>query len=407
MGQVSTIGLDIAKHVFQAHGADALGAVVFRKRLRRAQVLEFLAAQPPCDVAMEACGGAHYWGREIGKLGHTVRLIPPAYVKPFVKRQKNDAADAEAICEAAQRPTMRFVAVKSEEAQAAALVFRTRDLLVRQRTQVINALRGHCAEFGIIVAKGPQHAASLAAQVEDPACGLPEAVRTSLAVLTEELHRLDERIEELDREIMQRAKADEAARRLMTIPGIGAVTATALLALAPAALSGCLKSRRAMAHGRPCTASHCSLDASLLSPDLKGFGTGSTILTGGHQVSPRTEVPIDHGVGGQEPLRLRWRFEALHLALSAPGWSMGVLRPVVQISAGAMPDIGQDLALGHAVAAQAVGDEPTRLVPEPSEQAFEKALRGTGIPPILDQDVEYDTVLVHRAPEIVQLSVDP
>lgn len=131
MGQTSTIGLDIAKHVFQAHGADTSGAVLFRKRLRRAQVLAYFAAQPPCVVAMEACGGAHYWGREIGRLGHTVRLIPPAYVKPFVKRQKNDVADAEAICEAAQRPTMRFVAVKDEEAQAAALVFRTRDLLVR------------------------------------------------------------------------------------------------------------------------------------------------------------------------------------------------------------------------------------------------------------------------------------
>lgn len=235
MGQASTIGLDIAKHVFQAHGADGSGAVVFRKKLRRAQVLEFFAAQPPCVVAIEACGGAHHWARALGELGHTVRLIPPAYVKPFVKRQKNDAADAEAICEAAQRPTMRFVAVKSEEAQAAALVFRTRDLLVRQRTQVINALRGHFAEFGVVVAKGPRHAGSLAALVEDPASGLPGTARTSLAVLTEELRRLDERIEELDREIMRRAKADEAARRLMTIPGVGPVTATALVALAPAA----------------------------------------------------------------------------------------------------------------------------------------------------------------------------
>src|SRR4051795_1304303 len=133
MGQASTIGLDIAKRVFQAHGADATGRVVFRKRLVRAKVLEFFASQPRCVVALEACGGAHYWGREIGKLGHTVRLIPPAYVKPFVKRQKNDTADAEAICEAAQRPSMRFVAVKDEEQQASGLVFRTRDLLVRQR----------------------------------------------------------------------------------------------------------------------------------------------------------------------------------------------------------------------------------------------------------------------------------
>src|SRR5215207_213964 len=135
MGQVSTIGLDLAKSVFQVHGADASGAVVVRKRLRRSQVRPFLAAQPPCTVAMEACAGAHHWARELGKLGHTVRLIPPASVKPSVKRQKNDTADAEAICEAAQRPTMRFLAPKSEQAQAAALVFRARDLLVRQRTQ--------------------------------------------------------------------------------------------------------------------------------------------------------------------------------------------------------------------------------------------------------------------------------
>ena len=154
MGHISTIGLDIAKHVFQAHGADASGAVVFRKKLRRAQVLEFLKGQPRCIVALEACGGAHHWGREIGELGHTVRLIPPAYVKPYVKRQKNDAADAEAICEAAQRPTMRFVAVKSEAAQAAVLVFRARDLLVRQRTQVIDALRGPSPNLASLLPRG-------------------------------------------------------------------------------------------------------------------------------------------------------------------------------------------------------------------------------------------------------------
>lgn len=162
------IGLDLAKNVFQAHGADAAGAVVFRKRLRRCKVLAFFASQPACQVAMEACAGAHYWGRAIGKLGHTVRLIPPAYVKPFLKRQKNDAADAEAICEAAQRPTMRFVAVKSEEQQASVVVFRARDLLVQQRTQTINALRGHLAEYGLVVSKGPSHIAKLIAQVEDP-----------------------------------------------------------------------------------------------------------------------------------------------------------------------------------------------------------------------------------------------
>ena len=235
MNQVSTIGLDLAKPIFQLHGADSAGAVVFRKKLRRSQVLSFLATLPPCTVALEACGSAHYWGREITKLGHTVRLIPPAYVKPFVKRHKNDAADAEAICEAAQRPTMRFVALKSEATQAAAVVFRTRDLLVRQRTQAINALRGHLAEFGVIAAKGPVHTSKLIAALEEPASDLPQAARVILAVLVEELRSLDGRITVLDREIARHAKENGTARRLMTIPGIGAVTAAALTALAPPA----------------------------------------------------------------------------------------------------------------------------------------------------------------------------
>src|SRR5213596_3488096 len=177
MNQVSTVGLDLAKHIFQLHGADSAGAVVFRKRLRRGQLLSFLATLPPCTVAMEACGSAHYWGREIAKLGHTAKLIAPAYVRPFVKRQKNDAADAEAICEAAQRPTMRFVPVKSEQQQASAAVFRARDLFVRQRTQFINALRGLLAEHGWIAPKGLFQARSMMAQIEDPSCSLPQGAR--------------------------------------------------------------------------------------------------------------------------------------------------------------------------------------------------------------------------------------
>ncbi|HEU0146459.1 MAG TPA: IS110 family transposase [Bradyrhizobium sp.] len=235
MGQVSTIGLDLAKSIFQVHGADASGAVVLRKRLRRNQVLAFFAAQPPCTVAMEACSSSHHWAREIAKLGHTVKLIAPAYVKPFVKRHKNDAADAEAICEAAQRPTMRFVAPKSAQAQAAALVFRARDLLVRQRTQIINALRGHLAEFGLIVAQAPAHVPQLVQAVENPDEPLPEIARPVLQILIDTLHRLDEQIARLDREVVQRVKADETAHRLMTIPGIGPVTAVALTALAPPA----------------------------------------------------------------------------------------------------------------------------------------------------------------------------
>ena len=231
MTEVSTIGLELAKNVFQAHGADAAGAPVFRKKLRRDKVLAFFAAQPPCLVAMEACLGAHHWGREISNLGLTVKLIAPAYVKPFVKRQKNDAADA--ICEAAQRPTMRFVAVKSEAKQASAVIFRTRDVLVGQRTQLINAIRGHLAEYGLIAPQGPAHIERLIAQIEDPASDIPPAARASLAVLVCAFRHLQEQTAALDAEIATRAKADDTARRLMSVPGIGPLIATAIEALAP------------------------------------------------------------------------------------------------------------------------------------------------------------------------------
>lgn len=234
MDEVTTIGLDIAKQVFHVHGADASGAMLFSRRIRREKLMEFFAAQPRCVVALEACAGAHYWGRELMKLGHEARLIPPAYVKPFVKRQKNDAADAQAICEAAQRPTMRFVPVKSEEQQASAAVFRARDLLVRQRTQLLNALRGLLAEHGWVAPKGLFHASAMMARIEDPSCPLPTAAREVFLVMIESVKGLDERIVLLDREISRRAREDETARRLMTIPGIGPITATALLALAPA-----------------------------------------------------------------------------------------------------------------------------------------------------------------------------
>ena len=233
MEEVSTIGLDLAKHVFQAHGASATGAVVFRKRLRRDQVLAFFAAQPRCRVAMEACASAHHWARAISELGHEVRLIPPAYVKPFVKRQKNDMADAEAICEAAQRPTMRFIAVKSEAKQASSVIFRTRDLLVGQRTQIINAVRGHLAEYGLIAPQGASHIEPLITQVEDPDSGIPEAARSCLVQLVAILRRLQTEVAALDREIAARAKTDVVARRLMSVPGIGPLIATAIEALAP------------------------------------------------------------------------------------------------------------------------------------------------------------------------------
>ena len=189
-------------------------------------------------VLLEACGGAHHWARQLTQLGHEVRLIPPAYVKPFVKRQKNDAIDAEAICEAAQRPSMRFVAVKSERQQAAGLVFRTRDLLVRQRTQLINAIRGHLTEYGWIAPKGPSHVAMLAdlLEEEEMASSLPEAARAMFRLMLDLLAGLNGKIADLDKEIARRAREDEVSRRLMTIPGIGPISATAIAALATSPL---------------------------------------------------------------------------------------------------------------------------------------------------------------------------
>ena len=233
MDEVSIIGIDLAKRSFQLHGARADGSVAFRRKLSRGKLLAFLAAQPHCVVAMEACASAHYWGREIMKLGHEVRLIAPIYVKPFVKRQKNDAADAEAICEAALRPSMRFVAVKEEAQQARAMLFRTRDLLVRQRTQTINALRGHLAEFGVVAPQGRAHVRRLASALEDPGSSLPEQVCALGALLLAQIADLDAQIAGLERELHIQAREDAEAVRLMTIPGIAHITAMAIQACAP------------------------------------------------------------------------------------------------------------------------------------------------------------------------------
>lgn len=233
MSEITIIGVDLAKRVFQLHGARADGSVGFRKKLSRSQLLSFLAEQPRCVVAMEACATAHGWGREIESIGHTVRLIPPAYVKPFVKRQKNDAADAEAIVEAASRPTMCFVAVKTEAQQARAMLFRTREMFVGQRTQSINALRGHLAEHGLVAPQGSANVKRLADALEDDSVCLPEAVRDLARLYLEQIEGLNARIADLDGRIRTAAKQTGTSRRLQTMPGVGAVTSVAFEAFAP------------------------------------------------------------------------------------------------------------------------------------------------------------------------------
>jgi transposase len=229
MDQPITIGLDLAKSVFQVHGVDGDGAVVLRRQLRRSQVLAFFERLDPCLVGLEACSGAHHWARELGALGHEVRLMPPAYVKPYVKRGKTDAADAEAICEAVTRPTMRFVPVKTAERQAALLDHKARDFLVRQRTQTVNAIRAHLAEFGIVVAKGIHNLDRLIAAAQD----VPAAARPALDLLAGQLRDLEESIEEATVRITAAQKVDTVARRLATVPGLGPIASSAFAATTP------------------------------------------------------------------------------------------------------------------------------------------------------------------------------
>ena len=228
--QVSTIGLDIAKNVFQVHGIDANEKVVVRKQLRRSQVLAFFKALPPCLIGMEACGTAHYWARELTKLGHTVRLMPAKDVKAYIKRNKNDAADAEAICEAVRRPTMRFVQVKSAEQQSQLMLHRTRDLLMRQR-QVINALRAHMAELGITAAQGTAGLKELLKIIAGDADGrLPVDAHASLVVLAAELQAMQTLIGSLEKRIMAQHRTSDESKRVATIPGIAGIGATAITA---------------------------------------------------------------------------------------------------------------------------------------------------------------------------------
>ena len=230
LSSVTTIGLDLAKHVFQVHCIDAEGRVLLARSLRRVQLLRFFASLPPCLVGLEACGSAHHWGRELLALGHDVKMIPPAYVKPYVKRQKNDAADAAAICEAVTRPSMRFVAVRSVENQAALMAHKVREMLVQQRTQLLNSLRGHLAEVGVIAAQGAPNGRALAALIVCDHEEIPRVVAQALMPIVKQLHILDAAIGAADKEMATSAKACPQARLLMSIPGIGPTTATALVA---------------------------------------------------------------------------------------------------------------------------------------------------------------------------------
>ena len=229
--QATTIGLDLAKNVFQVHGVTEAGEIAFNRSLRRAQMHRFFESIPRCLVGIEACGTSHYWAREIAKLGHEVRLIPPAYVKPYVKRGKSDAIDAAAICEAVTRPTMRFVAIKTPEQQALLALHRVRDLIVRQRTQIVNMLRGVLAEFGVVVRQGAGHAIAFAKHcLEGVEQGLPDLAQDIVTNLCHQLVALHRRVLWYGRQLNRAAAKDERVSRLRTIPGVGPITASAIVA---------------------------------------------------------------------------------------------------------------------------------------------------------------------------------
>ena len=232
MGEVIRIGLDTSKHVFQVHGVNAAEQTVLRKRLRRGDIERFFAALPGTLIGLEACGAAHHWARVLGKLGHEVRLLPPQYVKPYVKRGKNDAADAEAICEAMSRPSMRFVPVRTAANQAELMLHGARDLLLKQRTMLMNAIRGHAAEFGITGAKGVGRIATLLERIGAHE-SFPDLAREIFARLVEQLVSLERRVSELEKKLLAWHRTNERSRRLVTIPGVGPIGATALTMRVP------------------------------------------------------------------------------------------------------------------------------------------------------------------------------
>jgi len=228
---VKTVGLDLAKDVFQVHGISATGRKIFNKKIKRAKLLAFFETLPRCVVGMEACGSAHHWGRELRKLGHDVRLMPATYVKPYVKRGKTDAVDAEAICEAVRRPTMRFVEIKSEDQQAVLAIHRTRDLVVRQRTQIVNMIRSILREFGHVLPTGVEAVSKFAREYStEDQLEMPEIADGILGVMCHQLNGLNVRVEGLSKLIEQHAWLDADARRLMRMPGIGPITASAIVA---------------------------------------------------------------------------------------------------------------------------------------------------------------------------------
>ena len=234
MNEVITIGVDLAKNVFQVHGIDGLGAMIIRRQLCRSQMLPFFKKQPPCLVGMEACATAHHWARQLVALGHAVKLMPPKYVKPYVKRNKNDMADAEAICEAVTRPTMRFVEIKTRDQQSVLMLHRTRQLFVRQRTTLINALRAHLAEFGIVAGVGRNGLERLLKVIEDGEDDrVPAAARDCLLALRDQLEMVKGQVLDADRHILAWHRSSEVSQRLDDIPGVGPLIATALVASVP------------------------------------------------------------------------------------------------------------------------------------------------------------------------------
>ena len=227
---ITTIGLDLAKHWFQIHGVNAAGKVVARRRLRRTEVVAFFGKQEPWLVGMEACATTHHWARELIALGHEVKLMPPAYVKAYVKRNKNDAADAEAICEAVTRPSMRFVPVKDVDQQSVLMMHRARNLLVRQRTMLVNALRAHLAEFGIIAPQGLRHVERLADAIEEDSPALPELARSILRLVVAQLNDTQAKVRQIEAKLAKWHRSNRVSKLLATVPGVGIMGASAIAA---------------------------------------------------------------------------------------------------------------------------------------------------------------------------------